>query len=134
LYYRIRADNSAEALQRNIDQADKSVTYNLLMKNPVPFYGSPIAFQGRIDQIQEIPVQDGTLTVAFVWWKRDYIKVAAGTATPFVKGDRVLVVGYVAKHLYSYKSIAQWDMAVPVIIARAIVKPGVRSRRKAFKP
>ncbi|HEX8747367.1 MAG TPA: hypothetical protein VF717_09210 [Pyrinomonadaceae bacterium] len=136
LYYRMRddGDQSAEAIARNMQEADKSITYNQVMKNPIPFYGKPIVITGRIYQIFEYPADDGKFfTDVLMNWGRDYVMVSVVSQTPFVKGDRIVVVGYLAKHLYQYKSVAQWDVAVPLIVARAILKPNEAAKLKPKK-
>lgn len=136
LYYRIRGDGgqNPEAIARNMQGVDKTITYNRIMKNPAPFYGQPIVINGRVMQIMEYPADDGGFfTDAFIYWGSDLVTISMVGQTPFVKGDRVTVVGYLANHLYQYKSISQWDMAVPLVVARAILKPSEAARIKTTK-
>lgn len=136
LYYRIRGDGgqNLEAVARNMQVVDKTITYNRIMKNPTPFYGQPIVFNGRVMQIMEYPADDGGFfSDAFIYWGNDLVTVSIAGQTPFVKGDRVTVVGYLANHLYQYKSIAEWDIAVPLIVARALLKPSEAARIKTTK-
>lgn len=138
LYQRILDEGgySSEAIKSHVQTATESVKYSLIMKNPTPFYGKPVIFTGRIIQIREVEVLDGTLTTALVQVGRswnDLITASLPAKTPFLKGDRIAVVGYLANHLYNYKSVSQWDMSVPIIIPRAMLKPSEAARMRSQK-
>jgi hypothetical protein len=137
LYRRIMEEGGAapEAVAKNIQAANRSLTYNVVEKNPTPYYGQPVVIMGRIEQVREYPAADGSFfTDVLVYWNNQPAMVSLGEHTPFVKDDQVTVVGYLAKHLYRYKSIAQWDMAVPLVIARAIIKPAEARNLSNSKP
>jgi hypothetical protein len=134
LFYRIRDEggDSPEAIKANIRAVDKKLRYNQVMKNPMPFYGKPIAIAALVQQATEYPAKDGSyFTDVMINWDGQPVMASAAFHTPFAKGDRVVVVGYLAGHLYHYKSIAQWDMSVPLIITRAILKPSEVVKLKA---
>jgi uncharacterized protein (DUF433 family) len=136
LYYRMKDDGgqSSEAVARNMQEADKSISYNRVIKNPVPYYGKPVIINGRIIQTVEHPAKDGSFfTDILMSWGNEPVMVSAAVSTPFVKGDRVVVVGALAKHLFLYKTVAQWDMAVPLVIARAVLKPAEAKRVQTIK-
>jgi hypothetical protein len=96
------------------------------MKRAELYYGSPVTITGRIKQITEAKLKDGFVTDAFIYldrWGKEPVQAYGAYQTPFVEGDRVTVIGYLAKHLHSYTSIAQWDMSIPLVIARTMMHP-----------
>lgn len=128
LYRQIVEDGgqAPDSVAANLINADEKITHKLIVKNPVPYYGVPVVFTGKIAQIFETNVKDGILTEAYIAldrWNNESIFAYGGLHTPFVKGDRVTVVGYMAKHHHKYKSIAQWDMSIPYMVMRQMLKP-----------
>jgi hypothetical protein len=65
-------------------------------------------------------------------WGNKNVWVIAGFTTDFVEGNQVYVIGYIIEN-YSYKSIAGWDMTVPSVAARAMLKPTDAARIKRKK-
>ncbi len=101
---------------------NKSIKYEHLKKNAEPYAGKPWRFTGRILEISE--KSNPELTVARI--SLDYygnypIYVVGRFNTPFLTGNTVEVVGYLAGN-YSYESQAGWNITVPAIAALAIVK------------
>jgi len=137
LYFRIRdsGGQSPEAITENLQAADASVRYAQIEKNPIPFYGKPVAINGRVFQVQEFQAKDGSyFTDVFMYWGNEIMVASIASQVPFVQGDRVVVIGYLAKHLYQYQTIAQWNLSVPLVIARAVIKPSEASKyRRARK-
>lgn len=127
-----RADigNRSElAIMNNVAAVNKSVTYEHLKKNADRYSGEAWAFTGTVMQINEQGNQTTGL-VSLDAWGNKLIWVAADFPTEFVERDKVYVVGHIAGN-YSYKSIAGWDMTVPAVAARAIMKPAEAAK---FKP
>lgn len=126
---RIRSEGSdPQSVKRNIEQVDSKVTYELLKKSADKYAGRPWAFTGTIFQIFE---RDGhtEALVAIDGWGNKNFRVEGDFATDFVEKNRVYSVGYLAGD-YSYKSIAGWDMTIPALAARAMLKPGEARMRK----
>lgn len=125
-------DNSEEGIRLNILAAEESkITYEQLKKNAERYDGEPWAFTGRVFQIQE----SGGQTLALVSldaWGSKMVAVKANFTTDFVEKDRIYVVGYVTEN-YSYTSVANWNLSVPAVDARAILKPAEVARIKAGK-
>jgi len=127
---RIRSEGSdPESIKNNIQQADAKITYALLKKNSVKYAGQSWAFTGTVYQIFE----RGNQTQAFValdGWGSKNVEVIGDFQTDFVEKNKVYVVGYLAGD-YSYKSVAGWDLTIPALAARAMMKPGdaVKYRR-----
>jgi hypothetical protein len=110
-----------EQVRKNMADADKSVTYEHLKKNAERYAGRPWIFTGRILEISES--QGGTMArMSLDDWGNKVIYVAAPLQTDFVEKNRVLVVGYLAGN-YSYTSQANWNITIPAVAARAIMKP-----------
>lgn len=111
------------------------VTYEQLKKNADRYEGEPWAFNGKIFQIQESEGHTFAL-VSLDAWGNKTVAVKADFTTDFVEKDQVTVVGYVAEN-YSYTSVAGWELTVPTIDARAILKPSeaarIRGGKKASK-
>ena len=112
---------SESAVKANILAIDRKITYEHLKKNSAKYRGQPWAFSGRIHQIYE---RDGgtQALVSLDGWGSKLVWVEGNFTTDFVEKNQVYVVGYVAGD-YSYKSIAGWDITVPLIVARAMLKP-----------
>jgi hypothetical protein len=114
-----------------INSVDKNITYEHLKKNADRYSGQAWAFTGKIFQIQEY----GGQTIALVGldaWGNKNMYVLANFTTEFVEKDQVYVVGYLIGS-HSYKSVAGWDITIPAIEARAILKPSEAAKLKAGK-
>jgi hypothetical protein len=111
---------------------EKSITYEKLKKNADEYDSYGWAFTGKVFQIQE---QGGRTTalVSLDAWGNKIMWVKADFTTPFVENDQVYVVGYLAGN-YSYTSVAGWNITVPAIEARAILKPSEATRIRVGKP
>lgn len=134
LYFRIRdsGGQSPEAIAENLLAADASIRYAQIEKNPIPYYGKPVAISGRIYQVREYPAKDGSyFTDVYMYWGNKGMVASTASKIPFVEGDRVVVIGYLANHLYQYQTIAQWTLSVPLVITRAVIKPGEAAKYKA---
>jgi hypothetical protein len=125
------SDRSEEAVRLNIRQANKSITYEHLKKNADRYDGEPWAFTGRILQVQEAGGQT-TALVSLDSWGSKTMYVRASFTTEFVEKDQVYVVGYLAGN-YSYTSVAGWNLTVPALDARAILKPAEAARLRGKK-
>lgn len=107
-------------IKQNLLNADKSITYELLKKNPQKYAGRPWAFEGKILEITE---KNGA-TVARITlddWGNKPMMVMGPIETSFVEKDHVYVVGYLAGD-YSYTSQANWNITIPALAVRAIMK------------
>jgi hypothetical protein len=135
LFYRIRDEggSSPDAIAKNLVEADPSISIRLIMKNPLSMYGKAVAFTGRIAQIRETEVEDGILSTVLLRvggkWD-DLVTGIVPVKTPFLEGDRVTIVGYLANHTHDYKSVSQWDMSVPIVTPRAMIKPSEATQLK----
>ncbi len=124
-YQRIKAEGTDNALvQKNIADADKSVKYEHLKKNAEKYAGRPWMFTGKILQIMEQGGETQAL-ISLDDWGSKTIWVVAPFTTDFVEKNRVTVVGYTAGS-YSYTSQANYNLTVPAVAARAILKPGAK--------
>jgi hypothetical protein len=115
-----------------MEDVEKSITYEKLKKNADKYDSEAWAFTGKVFQIQE----SGGKTTALVSldaWGTKMLWVTANFTTEFVEKDQVYVIGYLAGD-YSYTSIAGWNVTVPAIEARAILKPSEAARIKGKKP
>jgi len=120
-----------ESLQELVNSIDKDITYEHLKKNADKYSGQAWAFTGKIFQIQE----NGGQTVAIVSldvWGDKLMYVTADFTTDFVDKDQVYVVGTLVGN-HSYKSVADWDVTIPAINARAILKPKDAAKLKTGK-
>jgi hypothetical protein len=124
-------DRSEEGIRQNILIADKAITYEHLKKNADHYHGEPWAFTGRILQVQEAGGQTSAL-VSLDLWGNKTMYVRANFTTEFVEKDQVYVVGYLAGN-YSYTSVAGWNLTVPALDARAILKPSEAARLRGKK-
>jgi hypothetical protein len=123
---------SDESVVREIMLAvNKAITYEHLKKNADNYNGEPWAFTGTVMQIQESGAQTFAL-VSLDAWGNNLMAVRANFTTDFVEKNQVYVVGYLAGN-YSYTSVAGWNMTVPLMEARAILKPSEATRIKASK-
>lgn len=125
-------DRSDEGIRLNIQQANKSITYEHLKKNAEKYDGEPWTFTGKILQIQENGEQTFAL-ISLDGWGNKTIAVKADFTTEFIEKNTVFVVGYLAGN-YSYESVAGWNITVPLLQARAILKPADAARIKSGKP
>jgi hypothetical protein len=138
LLYRRILDSGAyseDSIAKDIKDADASITYEKIIKNPEPFYGKFVVFRGRIIHITEVQFKDGKASDVYISVDRYGQKIVRATyqvENPFVEGNNVVIVGYLADHLYSYKSVSQWDVTVPLMVARAVLKPTDFNRLKAL--
>ncbi len=125
------ADKSEEAVRENILTADKSITYEHLKKNADKYAFRPWAFSGTIYQINEAGGQT-TALISLDSWGNKIVYVTADFPTEFVEKDKVFVVGMIGGN-HSYESVAGWNITVPGIIARAIMKPSDAGKYKTKK-
>lgn len=121
----------SETIRENILAVDPKLTYEQLKKNADSHIGKPWAFSGKITQIIE---KDGQTTalISLDAWGNKLVWMIGNFTTDFVEKNQVYVVGYIAGN-YSYKSIAGWDMTVPSVAARAMLKPSEATKLKAKK-
>lgn len=125
-------DDSEEGVRQNIlAAAESKITYEHLKKNADRYNGEPWAFNGRVFQIQESGGQTAALLSLDAWGNK-MMEVQANFTTDFVEKDQVYVVGYLAGN-YSYTSVAGWNITIPLIEARAILKPSEAVRIKGGK-
>lgn len=126
-------DDSEEGIRQNILAAtdEPKITYEQLKKNAERYDGEPWAFNGRVFQIQESGGHTGAL-ISLDAWGNKMMRVEADFTTDFVEKDQVYVVGYLGGN-YSYTSVANWNITIPLIKARAILKPSEAARIKAGK-
>jgi hypothetical protein len=120
-----------ESIRQDMLAVDKSITYEKLKKDADRYDSQAWAFTGKVFQIQE----SGGRTTALVSldaWGGKMMWVTANFTTEFVEKDQVYVVGYLAGS-YSYTSVAGWNVTVPAIEARAILKPSEAARIKSNK-
>lgn len=123
--------DSEESIRLHMRDVEKSITYEKLKKNADEYDSYGWAFTGKVSQIQE----SGGRTEAMVSldaWGSKRMWVTANFTTEFVEKDQVYVVGYLAGN-FSYTSVAGWNMTVPMIEARAILKPAEAARIRAGK-
>jgi hypothetical protein len=123
---------SEEMIRQDMLAVDKSITYEKLKKNADEYDSYPWAFMGKVFQIQESGGRTGAL-ISLDAWGNKTMWVTANFTTEFVEKDQVYVVGYLAGN-YSYTSVAGWNLTVPAIEARAILKPSEAARIRAGKP
>jgi hypothetical protein len=124
-------DRSEEGIRQNIEDTNKSITYAHLKKNAERYHGEPWSFTGKIQQIFE---SDGKTTalISLDDWGSKPIWVRANFTTEFIENNRVFVVGYLSGN-YSYTSIAGWNMTVPALDARAMLKPNEVAKYRSIK-
>ncbi len=115
----------------NILAADTKITYEQLNKNADRYAGKPWAFTGKIIQIQEGP-SSTTARISLDGWGSKVIYVKGDFTTDFVENNQAYVVGYLAGN-YSYTSQAGWQITIPALAARAILKPSEVTKIKAKK-
>jgi hypothetical protein len=112
---------SDEAILNNLEEVDNKVTYAHLEKNAGRYAGKAWAVQGKILQIFEN--NDGTQArIGFGSWNNDVIYAVGRFTTEFIENDRVYVIGYLAGN-YSYESQAGWNITIPLLAARAMLRP-----------
>lgn len=119
------------SLLMQLASEDPKVSYEQLKKNADCCKSQAWVFTGRIFQIQESEGHTFAL-VSLDEWGNKMVAVKADFTTDFVEKDQVTVVGYVDDN-YSYTSVAGWELTVPAIDARAILKPSEAARIKAGK-
>ncbi len=115
-----------EQIRKNIADIDKSITYEQLKKNASKYAGKAWACKGKILQIQEKDGETSAL-VALDGWGNKNVQVAGKLTTDFVEKNQVYVVGYLTGD-YSYTSIANWQITIPGLAARAMLKPSDASK------
>jgi hypothetical protein len=126
---RIQAEgNDISALKQNLQGVDPKITYELIKKNVDKYAAQPWSFTGRILEIFE---RDGQTQarISIDAWGTKPCWVVGNLTTDFVEKNQVTVVGYLAGS-YSYTSQAGWNITIPAIAARAIVKPADAARLK----
>lgn len=121
-----------DVIRQDMLAVDKAITYEKLKKNADQYDSQPWTFSGKVFQIQESGGRTAAL-VSLDSWGSKKMWVTANFTTEFVEKDQVYVVGYLAGN-YSYTSIAGWNITVPAIEARAILKPAEAARIRAGKP
>ena len=134
LYFRIRDEGgqSEEAIAEHLQAADSSIRSAQVVKNPIPYYGKPVAISDRVMQVREYPAKDGSyFTDLYMYWGDEILVTSIASQVPFVRGDRVVIIGYLANHLYRYTTVSQWQMTVPLVIARAVLRPGEVAKYRA---
>ena len=115
-----------EQTSKNIAGVSKDITYEHLKKNSAKYAGKPWALKGKIIQIQETD-GDTIARLALDNWGNKVVYVVANFTTDFIDNNQVYVVGYLAGD-YSYESQAGWNITVPALVARAIIKPNEVSK------
>lgn len=132
LLSKIKSEGSNdEAIAKNISEANQEITYKHLKKNAEKHAGEPWLFTGKILEISE---SDGNTfaRIGLDKWGNDAIMVAGNFTTEFVDGERVFVVGYLAGN-HSYTSQANWQITIPAMVARAMLKPSEKDKYKTQK-
>lgn len=118
---RIEAEGRGdEQIRKNIAEVDKSITYAHLEKNADRYSGAAYAVTGKVVQI----IERGNQTVAIVGsnsWAGKNFWIVCNFTTDIIKGDQVYAVGYLDGS-HSYKSVAGWDLTIPTLVARAMLK------------
>jgi hypothetical protein len=119
-------ERTDEAIARNIREADGSIKYAHLKKNAAKYIGKPWICTGRILEIFE---KDGETTarVGLGGYGVDPIWVYGKFPTDFIENDRVSVVGYLNGD-HSYVSQAGWNITIPSMVARTMLKPSEVSK------
>jgi hypothetical protein len=115
-----------EQISKNIAAVNKDITYEHLKKNALKYAGQPWAVKGKILQIQESG-GDTMARVALDSWGNKVVWVVSGFTTDFIEGNQIYAVGYLAGD-YSYESQAGWNITIPALVARAIIKPNEVSK------
>lgn len=113
-------------IRQNIAGVDKSITYEHLKKNADKYAGKPWAARGKIIQIREADGETSAL-VSLDGWGNKNIWIVGNFSSDFVENNQVYVVGYLAGN-YSYTSIANWQLTIPALAVRAMLKPGEVSK------
>lgn len=130
---RVNAEGlNEDAIRANVQGVDKTITYEQLKKNSIKHAGKAWAFTGKILEIREIG-EDTVARVSLDDWGSKPIYIAAPMSTEFVENNRVYVVGYLAGN-YSYESQAGWNLTIPALAARAILKPSEAAKYKSNAP
>lgn len=118
-------------IRENIAAADNTITYEHLKKNADKHAGKPWSFTGKILEIQE---QDN-ITIARISiddWGSKPIYVIGPISTDFLENNRVFVAGYLAGS-HSYESQAGWQITIPALAARTMLKPAEAAKYRAGK-
>jgi hypothetical protein len=119
------------AIRDNIQDVDPKITYEQVKKNADKYIGKSWAFKGKIYSIYEKDGQTNSV-ISLDPWGNKLIWVIGDFTTDFVEKNQVFVVGYITGN-YSYKSIAGWDITVPAVAARAMLKPNDAAKIRAKK-
>jgi len=124
---RINAEGlTDEQISKNIAAVSKEITFEHLKKNSEKYAGKPWAVKGKILQIQEAD-GDTMARVALDDWGNKVVWVVGNFTTDFVENNQIYAVGYLAGD-YSYESQAGWNISIPALVARAIIKPSELSK------
>lgn len=119
---RINAEGlTSEQISKNIAAVNKEITFEHLKKNSAKYAGKPWAVKGKILQIQEAD-GDTMARVSLDSWGNKVVWVVGNFTTDFIENNQVYAVGYLAGD-YSYESQAGWNITIPALVARAIIKP-----------
>lgn len=114
--------------------ANKNITYAHLKKSAEKYEGKPWALTGKILEIAEKRTDNGfTLTkgrISLDWYGNQALYFEAPFSTEFVEGNVVDMAGVLAS-TYSYTSQAGWNITIPAIAARSILK---RNSFSKFRP
>jgi hypothetical protein len=121
--------DSENAIRNNILAIDPKITYELLKKNSDKYKGQPWGFSGKIRQIFEKDGRTDAL-LSLDYWGNKLVWVTGDFTTDFVQNNQVYVVGYIAGD-YSYTSIANYQMNMPLVAARAMLKPSAVAKIKS---
>lgn len=117
----VREGLSDDSIRSNISAADKAITYEHLKKNADKYAGQPWFCKGEILEIAETGGSTAA-RIALDDWGNKAIYVAGPIETTFVEKNTVYVVGYLSGN-YSYTSQANWNITVPSMAIRAMIKP-----------
>lgn len=121
-------ERTPEAVAKNIQEADTAITYAHLKKNADKYLGKPWMCTGRILQIFE-KGGETTARIGIGAYGSDPIWIYGKFATDFIEKDRLAVIGYLNGD-YSYVSQAGWNITIPSMVARAMLKPGEVTKLK----
>jgi len=113
--------------------ANKAITYGHLKKNADRYEGKAWTAAVKILEISEGQVKGQTMTTARVsldYYGNEAVMVIAPFSTEFVEGNFVEIAGFLTGS-YSYTSQAGWNITIPSMVARAMVKRGTFAKVRA---
>jgi hypothetical protein len=114
-----------ESLRQNIAHTDTTISYELVKKNPAKYAGEAWHCRGKILEIAE---KDGKTAARLdVDDSSKPMYLLGNMETPFVEGDDVVVIGYLAGE-HSYTSQANWNISIPALAVRAMLRPDELSK------